>query len=511
MWPLLSLSAFVHAAAVAGGLLVYVMATRIGRQRRHPSVAIAWVLTIAALPYLGVPLFLVFGTRKFARPVRPLHAPHAAHAGAPAAGGAAAAAPRWSLELLRAMDVDAPGVNRVVALHDDGEAALQALLELCRSARSSLALQTFVLREDTVGGAVMQALATAAGRGVQVRLLVDAVGSLWLPRRTEAALAASGVSLCRFMPLVHNPMRGRTNLRNHRKLAVADGRRLWSGGRNLADEYFVDRGAEPAWLDLSFRVDGPLAASALVQFDHDWRLAGGHGAPLAQRPMPSLAPAAAGDAAHAPVPTATHAPVPTATHAPEPTARHAPEPTATHAPAGALVQWLSSGPDRADDTVHALLLSAAWHAQQRLLAVTPYFVPDDALLDAWLSACRRGVRTTLVVPRRSNHRLADVARERSLRELVAAGAEVRLAPRMVHAKAVVVDEAFALCGSVNLDGRSLFLNYEATAVFYAHEQIDWLARWVASLAASGARHHGRRVGMARETLEGLVRAVGFQL
>ncbi|HOL36616.1 MAG TPA: phospholipase D-like domain-containing protein, partial [Rubrivivax sp.] len=303
MWPLLSLSAFVHAAAVAGGLLVYVMATRIGRQRRHPSVAIAWVLTIAALPYLGVPLFLVFGTRKFARPVRPLHAPHAAHAGAPAAGGAAAAAPRWSLELLRAMDVDAPGVNRVVALHDDGEAALQALLELCRSARSSLALQTFVLREDTVGGAVMQALATAAGRGVQVRLLVDAVGSLWLPRRTEAALAASGVSLCRFMPLVHNPMRGRTNLRNHRKLVVADGRRLWSGGRNLADEYFVDRGAEPAWLDLSFRVDGPLAASALVQFDHDWRLAGGHGAPLAQRPMPSLAPAAAGDAAHAPVPT----------------------------------------------------------------------------------------------------------------------------------------------------------------------------------------------------------------
>lgn len=484
MWPLLSLSAFVHAAAVAGGLLVYVMATRIARQRRHPSVAIAWVLTIAALPYVGVPLFLVFGTRKFARPVHPLPSPHVP---ASAAGEAAAAAPRWSLELLRAMEVAAPGTNRVVALHDDGEAALQALLELCRSARSSLAVQTFVLREDTVGRAVMQALATAAARGVQVRLLVDAVGSLWLPRRVEATLAASGVALRRFMPLLHNPMRGRTNLRNHRKLAVADGRRLWSGGRNLADEYFVDRAARPAWLDLSFRVDGPLAASALAQFDHDWRLAGGGGAALARLPMPSLPPTAGRDAAHAPVSTAAHA------------------------PADALAQWLSTGPDRADDTVHALLLSAAWHAQQRLLAVTPYFVPDDALLDAWLSACRRGVRTTLVVPRRSNHRLADLARERSLRELVAAGAEVRLAPRMVHAKAVVVDEAFALCGSVNLDGRSLFLNYEATAVFYARAQIDWLARWIASLGASGARHHGRQVGMARETLEGLVRALAFQL
>ncbi len=458
-----SLVAFGHAAAVAAGLLVYVMVTRISRQRRHPSAALAWVIAIAAFPYLGVPLFLVFGTRKFTRPAR------ASRPRPWAANECDAAGPRWSLELLRSMDVDPPGVNADAVFHDDGKASLDALLELCGSARSSLVVQTFLLRDDTVGGAAMQALIAAARRGVRTRLLIDAVGSLWLPRRAEAALVAAQVSLCRFMPLVHNPMRGRTNLRNHRKLAVADGQRLWSGGRNLADEYFVDRGRHPAWLDLSFRVDGPLAASALAQFERDWRLAGGPALHIAA-PQP-------GRASAAPLPA----------------------------------QWLATGPDRADDTVHALLLSAAWHAQQRIAAATPYFVPDDALLDAWISACRRGVRVSLVVPRRSNHRLADLARERSLRALAAAGAEVSLVPRMLHAKAVVVDDALALCGSVNLDGRSLFLNYEATAVFYGRGQIEWLAHWIESAGAAGARHRGTPPGVARETLEGLVRAVGFQL
>ena len=465
MWQAPSFSAFAHAAAVTGGLLVYVLVTRIGRQRRHPSAALAWVLAIAALPYLGVPLFLVFGARKFTRPVR------ASRLRPWAAGETDAAAPRWSLELLRAMDTDAPVACADVVFHDDGQAALDALLELCASARTSLAVQTFLLRDDTAGRAAMQALVAAAGRGVHTRLLIDAVGSLWLPRHAEAAMAAAGVALARFMPLVHNPMRGRTNLRNHRKLALADGQRLWSGGRNLADEYFVERHAHRAWLDLSFRVDGALAASALAQFERDWRLAGGHASRATTQ--------ASRDAGVAAAP----------------------------APA----QWLTTGPDRADDTVHALLLSAAWHAHERIVAATPYFVPDDALLDAWISACRRGVRVGLVMPRRSNHRLADLARERSLRELVAAGAEVRLVPRMLHAKAVVVDDALALCGSVNLDGRSLFLNYEATAVFYGRRQIDWLARWVESVGATGTRHRGTRPGAARETLEGLVRAVGFQL
>ncbi|MEZ5641203.1 MAG: phospholipase D-like domain-containing protein [Burkholderiaceae bacterium] len=119
------------------------------------------------------------------------------------------------------------------------------------------------------------------------------------------------------------------------------------------------------------------------------------------------------------------------------------------------------------------------------MLATPYFVPDEGLLDGLRLAATRGVRITLVLPAESNHRLADWARGRAVRTLVEAGAQVRLVPAMMHAKAVVVDDELALCGSANLDSRSLFINYEASAAFYGTEQIDWLAGWIASTAERG--------------------------
>ena len=105
-------------------------------------------------------------------------------------------------------------------------------------------------------------------------------------------------------------------------------------------------------------------------------------------------------------------------------------------------------------------MSGAYQAQQHIRAVSPYFVPDDALLDAWCLACRRGVQVSVLLPARSNHRLADWARERALRQLVAAGAQVWLAPAMLHAKAVVLDEelAWRLYGSADLAGLSVTIN-----------------------------------------------------
>lgn len=170
-----------------------------------------------------------------------------------------------------------------------------------------------------------------------------------------------------------------------------------------------------------------------------------------------------------------------------------------------------SGPDQALDTLHALLLSAAHHARERLWLVSPYAVPDEALLDAWCTACYRGVQVVVVLPERSNHRLADVARERALRQLVQAGAQVVLLPQMVHAKALVVDEALALCGSLNFDARSLFLNYEVMTVFYSPAQVRCLADWMVLRMNEGRRHTGQPPGWARDVAEGLVRALAFQL
>ena len=138
-------------------------------------------------------------------------------------------------------------------------------------------------------------------------------------------------------------------------------------------------------------------------------------------------------------------------------------------------------------------------------------MPDDALLDAWCLACRRGVQVSLLVPQRSNHRLADWARERALRQLVAAGAQVWLAPGMLHAKGVLIDDELALCGSLNLDARSLFLNYEAMAVFYGAEEVRWLSDWYARQRAHAHPYAARRPSLAHDIFEGVVRAIGFQL
>ena len=472
------LSGLGHSIVVIASLLVYMVATRIGQQRRHPSAALAWVVAMVAFPSGALPLFLLLGSRKFLRPVQRqaplLPAPQAWSEGDEAPAGATP--PEWVARLLRALALPEAMRNARVEFQGNGEEALAALLATIDSAREQLVLSTYVLAADATGEQVAQALQRGVARGVRVRVLIDAIGSLQTPRTLLRDWRGMGIVVRRFMPLLHNPLYGRLNLRNHRKLVVADGQRLWSGGRNLADEYFVGKNGAPPWVDLGFVVEGPLAAQALDQFEADWRAAPGrihrkkHRAPPVAHPAP-LAPA----------------------------------------PGQTWMQWIPSGPDHADDTLHALLLSAAFQARESIVAVTPYFVPDDALLAAWTLACRRGVRLRLLLPRCSNHRLADWARERALRQLAQAGAEIHLLPGMLHAKCVLIDGEWALSGSLNLDARSLFLNYEAMTAFYGQAEVQWLQEWHEALLAGAYPYVSRRPSWPRDIFEGMVRTVAFQL
>jgi cardiolipin synthase len=286
-------------------------------------------------------------------------------------------------------------------------------------------------------------------------------------RGVLASLRAAGVEIVIFRPPLRRVIDGPRNLRNHRKLVIADGKRLWAGGRNLAAEYFLGDVNQRAWLDLSFDLEGPLAADASAQFELDWAASGG-----------------------APAPARPRAPVP------EPNAR---------------AQFLPSGPDQVEDTAHSLLLDACFRAERRLLAVTPYFLPDVSLLTSLRLAARRGVRISLFLPERSNHRLTDFARSRALRELAAAGVEVQLLPYMLHAKAVVLDDSLALTGSVNLDLRSLLLNHESSVVFYSPPQIEWLAAWIEALRGDACAFDPTPPGLLRDFAEGLLLSLAFQL
>jgi cardiolipin synthase len=176
-----------------------------------------------------------------------------------------------------------------------------------------------------------------------------------------------------------------------------------------------------------------------------------------------------------------------------------------------LAQLVASGPDQPDDTFFTLLVSSCFTSEQRILAVSPYFVPDASLLTSLMLAARRGIEIDLVLPERSNHRLADFARHRSLRDLVAAGARVWLHPHMIHAKAVVIDDQLAFAGSANLDGRSLFLNYEMMVAFYDLEAVHGFSHWVDARRQESAPYIASRPGMLHELAEGLLLWLAFQL
>jgi cardiolipin synthase len=172
---------------------------------------------------------------------------------------------------------------------------------------------------------------------------------------------------------------------------------------------------------------------------------------------------------------------------------------------------LPSGPDQAEDTVHALLIDACFHVRERMLAVTPYFVPDTSLETAMRLAARRGVKIDLVIPAVSNHRLADFARNRALRALGTAGVNIHLLPSMMHAKAIVFDDSLAISGSVNLDSRSLLLNYECAVVFYGTREISWLANWIQSLIPASRAFDCSPPSLLRDIGEGLLLTVAYQL
>jgi cardiolipin synthase len=446
-----------HSLIIVLSLLVYVLTTRAERERRPPAVAIAWVLGMIALPYAALPMYLLFGRRKLPRRSVPCIAPPAPPT-------------NWAEHLIESFGLPGSAPARV-RMHQNGEEARNALFEVMSRASRRLDICTYILADDAFGEEVTARLIACLQRGVRVRFLIDGVGALWLPRSWFKRMRAAGAETAVFSPLLARKTQGPRNLRNHRKWVIADGELLWSGGRNLAAEYFCGTPAMPPWADLSFDLEGPVAAFAANQFEVDWTAAGGKAAGRAV----ATADVTAGDGTPG------------------------------------RCQFVPSGPDQTEDTVRALLIDACFRATERMLAVTPYFVPDSNLEMAMRLAAHRGVKIDLCIPATSNHRLADFVRNRALRALSSAGVSIHLLKGMNHAKAVVFDRDIALCGSANLDSRSLLLNYESMVVFYDKRDIEWLATWIQDLIPEADAFHNRAPELWRDLAEGLLLTLAYQL
>lgn len=451
-----------HSLFVLLGLSVYVISTHTLHLRRHPSLAISWVVALVLLPYLTFPLYLMFGIRKLVK--YPISAGRnellifitdsLAHR---------------TQQLAAVMALPCASSYQQLNIHQDGRQALNALRNMLARATHSIDLCTFIIAHDKLGDEIAQILKLRAQAGVRVRLLIDGVGAYLGGQTDFKSLSAAGIEVAFFVPPLRSSLRGRINLRNHRKMLIIDNTWLWCGGRNLATEYFEGDLTSP-WIDLSFDLQGTLAHQAHQQFEQDWAFAGGY---LADTQYPSIIPRCAAESG--------------------------------------MGQLIASGPDQVDDTFYILLISSFFNARKRILMVTPYFIPDSTLLMSLTLAARRGVRVDILLPEKSNHFLADFTRHRALRELTAAGVRVWLHPRMIHAKAVVIDDEIAFSGSANLDQRSLFLNYEMMISFYESTDVKRFVDWIEHQMNAARPYHARPPGIGLEVAEGLLLWLAFQL
>lgn len=438
-----------HGLVALGVLVTAVAVIFVLQQRRTPQSSAAWVLFIVLVPYLAIPLLLMLGVRK-----QGSRFPEISLTPPPAERIARTAKTR-ALESLGAPP--ATGGNRLT-LHDTAERARQALFDTIDSAEETLDILFYIVASDEAGRDFVQRLTEKARAGVKVRLNLDRLGSLTRPRRALKALQAAGGELRFFSPFIHPPDNGHMNLRNHRKLVIADRARIWSGGRNVANPY-LGPGAN-TWTDLSYSVSGPAVQPFIDVFASDWDVTG---------------KAVAGELL-----------------------RH------DASRGDAVLQVVPSGPDEPGDILYLALTTMIHGARDRVWISTPYFVPTEPLQLALSTAVRRGIDLRIMIPERSNQRTADLARGPFLRDLQDMGAQVLLhRGGMLHAKAGLIDDT-AWLGTANFDVRSLLLNFELAMFCHDEGSVGRLESWFKARFGDCEAGIGR-AGLPRRVVEGVFR------
>jgi len=414
-------------------------------QKREPAATLSWLMGLAVLPYVGFLVYYFFGPQRIRRQRSRRAARLAALPGRSALSGAQGEAHELGV-LGQAASGLAPSTASDVRLLIDGAAKYTALLADIAQARRQIHLEYYIYNPDQAGTALRDALVERAQAGVVVRLLLDAVGSTKASARFFAPLTQAGGELAWFHPLrfLRVWQRSWLNLRTHRKIVVIDQRIAYTGGMNITDEQ-DERRRDDAYRDLHLRLEGDVVQALQHVFVEDWAYATG-------KPPAALA-------AEPSTPVDTSGPVASARRIP--------------------AQVLVSGPDSPWETIHRLHVAAIHAAKRRVWLMTPYFVPGEAAKMALTSAALGGLDVRLLVPRMSDSRLVTLAARSYYDTLLKAGVRVHeYGPRLLHSKALLVDDTLALIGSANFDHRSFRLNFEVTMLFIDTGVAGELARLI---------------------------------
>ncbi len=435
-----------------------------------PAAARSWLLLVGFVPFLGLPLYLLFGHPWLSR-VRIQRQSEASRA--IREEQATQAALRWTppdnsiadeiVPLVEHQGDFMPTHGNAVSLLDDYDDSLKTLLADIDAANDCVHLLYYLMYDDAVGDAVVGALKRARARGVRCRLLLDAIGAKRGLRRYAKELRAAGVEVHDMLPGGLRWRRsGRADLRNHRKIAIIDSDVAYVGSQNLASSEFV---AGYPNRELVARVQGPAVAHLEAVFASDWFLETGESLP-AVPPRPGQRDDIA-------------------------------------------VQLLPSGPaypfPNAGDTVNALIHLA----KRRLVLTTPYFVPGDPTVNSLRIAAMSNVEVQLILSYSNNQPLTAWAQHAYYEELLACGVKIALyRPHFLHAKHLSVDDEVALIGSINLDIRSFALNAEIGVLCY-NPYIVAKMREIEAGYLADAEHltlaSWRRRPAWRRSLEGIAR------
>ncbi len=393
--------------------------------KRLVHAAIGWIALAWLVPLMGALLYLMLGVNRIQRAAVALGLTDTWRSDGSSADAANEADAPCLPELAGISQLTREVTGRSLLAGNavtplvQGSQAYPAMLAAIHEARHSVTLLSYIFNDDRVGRSFLEALAQAQARGLQVRVLIDAVGARYRRSNMVKELRRVGVPAAAFLPPRLTRLLAQANLRNHRKIMVVDGAIGFTGGMNISAAHWLSTPCAQQIQCLHFAVRGPVVTDLQRTFAVDWAFTTGealHGHPwFVENPVCG--------------------PV--------------------------LARGVTDGPDADIDHMRQVILGALATARQRVRIVTPYFLPDDVLFTTLQVTALRGVAVDIVLPARSNLPLLDWAMRSQFGWLVASGCRVHLSgPGFDHTKLFLVDDAWSLIGSTNWDARSLRLNFE---------------------------------------------------
>lgn len=394
--------------------------------KRDTRAAVGWIGLAWLSPIVGCVLYLLLGVNRVRVRAQTLRGTAAITDGPVAVAELSATADFTSVAIAGSRITGRPVVaGNTVDMLSNGDAAYPLMLDALACARTSIALSTFIFREDPAGVSFIEALANAAARGVEVRVLIDGIGGGYFLSSAFYALRQRGVPAVRFLHSAAPWRMPFLNLRNHRKMLIIDGRAAFTGGLNIGAENVLSAAPRHPVRDTHFRIEGPVTAQLMECFARDWQfaasevLSGTVWFPAVEKVGISSARA------------------------------------------------VMSGPDEDLEKIELLITEAVCCARRSIRIMTPYFLPDERLMTALSLAAMRGVAVDIVLPERSNHPWLDWANRAHIDPLLGAGCRIyaQEAP-FNHTKLLSIDREWCLIGSANWDTRSFTLNFEVNVEFY---------------------------------------------